>query len=161
MLRGLASLLLVVLIASCDGQTISSGYTSTNNGVWHKDSIMQFQFSGVDTIQPYNIFINIRNDQTYPYSNLFLIAELNTPNGDLVRDTLEYEMALPNGEWLGSGNGSLKENKLWYKEKIIFPSSGVYTLKVSHAMRKNGQVEGIADLEGITNVGYQIEKINP
>ncbi|GGW38614.1 gliding motility lipoprotein GldH [Arenibacter certesii] len=161
MLRALASLIMVALIVSCDGQTIRSGYTATDNGLWHKDSIMQFQFNGIDTVQPYNIFINIRNDQTFPYSNLFLIAELNTPNGDLVRDTLEYEMALPNGQWLGSGNGSLKENKLWYKENIIFPSSGVYTLKVSHAMRKNGQVEGIAELEGITDVGYQIEKLNP
>lgn len=161
MLRVLALQLLVVLLASCDGQTIRSAYYPTDNGVWHKDSIMLYHFSGMDTLQPFNIFITIRNDQTYPYSNLFLIAELNSPNGDMVRDTLEYEMALPNGEWLGSGNGSLKENKLWYKENIIFPSSGVYTLKLSHAMRKNGEVDGIMELEGITDVGYQIEIYNP
>ncbi|WP_150450979.1 gliding motility lipoprotein GldH [Arenibacter lacus] len=161
MLRGIALLMLVSLMVSCDGQTVKSAYTPTNNGVWHKDSIIQFNFSGLDTVQPFNVFINIRNDQTYPYSNLFLIAELQSPLGDLVRDTLEYEMARPNGEWLGSGHGSLRENKLWYKENIVFPASGVYTLKVSHAMRKNGQVEGIEALEGITDVGYQIEKINP
>ncbi|MCM4167922.1 Gliding motility lipoprotein GldH [Arenibacter antarcticus] len=161
MLRGLASLFMIVLLASCDGQTIRSVYYPTDNGTWHKDSVMQFNFSDLDTVHPFNLFINIRNDQTYPYSNLFLIAELQSPNGDQIRDTIEYEMALPNGQWLGSGNGSLKENKLWYKENIVFPSSGEYTLKVSQAMRKNGQVDGIMELEGITDVGYQIEKINP
>ena len=69
-------------------------------------------------------------------------------------------MALPNGQWLGKGYGSIKENKLWYKENIVFPSSGVYTLQISHAMRKNGNIEGIVDLEGITDVGFQIEKSN-
>jgi gliding motility-associated lipoprotein GldH len=77
-----------------------------------------------------------------------------------VRDTLEYEMAKPDGQWLGTGYGSLKENKLWYKENVVFPSSGVYTLEISHAMRKNGQVDGIVELEGITDVGYLIEKSN-
>lgn len=161
MLKGLTALLLGVLMVSCDGQTLISAYKSTDNGVWHKDSIMRFTFTDLDTLQPYNMFINVRNDQTYPYSNLFVIAELGFPNGDVVRDTLEYEMAARDGQWLGTGQGSLKENKLWYKENVVFPSSGVYTLELSQAMRKNGQVDGIVELEGITDVGYQIEKSNP
>ncbi|MGI9551766.1 MAG: gliding motility lipoprotein GldH, partial [Aurantibacter sp.] len=126
--------------------------------VWSKDSIVKFTFSEIDTLLNHNIFINVRNDQTFPYNNLFLIAELNYPSGESVRDTLEYEMALPDGTWLGKGYGSIKENKLWYKENIVFPSSGVYTLQLSHAMRKNGAVEGVANLEGITDVGFEIEK---
>ncbi|HLT51417.1 MAG TPA: gliding motility lipoprotein GldH [Arenibacter sp.] len=161
MLKGLTALLLWVLMVSCDGHTVISAYKPTDNGAWNKDSIMRFTFTDLDTVQPYNMFIHIRNDQTYPYSNLFLIAELGYPNGDVVRDTLEYEMASREGQWLGSGKGSLKENKLWYKENVVFPSSGVYTLELSHAMRKNGQVDGIVELEGITDVGYQIEKSNP
>ena len=69
-------------------------------------------------------------------------------------------MALPDGQWLGKGAGSVKENKLWYKENISFPESGVYTLHIRHAMRRNGEVEGLALLKGITDVGLQIEKAN-
>jgi hypothetical protein len=29
-----------------------------------------------------------------------------------------------------------------------------------HAMRNNGEVEGVTNLQGITDVGYSIEKIN-
>jgi gliding motility-associated lipoprotein GldH len=156
--RTLFAILLPLLMASCGNNTVHSDYIATENGYWSKDDTIKFSFSDMDTVSKNNIFINIRNDATYPYSNLFLITELNFPTGETIRDTLEYEMALPNGEWLGRGNGSLKENKLWYKENVVFPTKGVYTLEILHAMRKNGKVEGIVDLKGITDIGFQIEK---
>jgi len=119
---------------------------------------VDFEFSELDSVQGHNMFINIRSDNTYPFSNLFLITELEFPDGQTQKDTLEYKMAEPTGEWLGKGLGSIKENKLWYKENIVFPDSGVYKLSVAHAMRKNGEVEGLHILEGITDVGLEIEK---
>jgi gliding motility-associated lipoprotein GldH len=62
---------------------------------------------------------------------------------------------------LGKGNGSIKESKLWYKENIVFSTSGVYTIEVSQAMRKNGNVSGIINLEGITDVGIEVTKSTP
>ncbi|WP_373518742.1 gliding motility lipoprotein GldH, partial [Pricia sp.] len=117
-----------------------------------------FSFSEIDTVQRHNMFINVRNDATFAYSNLFLIAELEFPTGETVKDTLQYEMALPDGTWLGKGYGSIKENKLWYKENIVFPTSGVYNVRISQAMRKNGSVDGVVNLEGITDVGFEIER---
>ncbi|QXP56551.1 gliding motility lipoprotein GldH [Cellulophaga sp. HaHa_2_95] len=148
----------LVLLVSCDASTVSSEYKSTPNGSWDKDDIKEFQITELDSTAHYDIFINLRNDEKYAYSNIFLIAELEYPNGASVKDTLEYEMTLPDGQWLGKGSGSIKESKLWYKENIVLPIKGVYNLKIAHAMRKNGRVEGIVDLEGITDVGYKIEK---
>jgi gliding motility-associated lipoprotein GldH len=153
-------LLSILLFVSCDSSIIQSDYRATTDGKWDKDTILEFNLSELDTVTPYHIFINLRNDETYEFSNLFLIAELNYPDGASIKDTLEFEMTMPNGEWLGKGAGSIKENKLWYKENIVFPVKGVYTLKIAHAMRKNGTIKGIIDLEGITDVGYQIEKTN-
>ncbi|KGK30473.1 MULTISPECIES: gliding motility lipoprotein GldH [Cellulophaga] len=158
MAKYLFCFLSLVLLASCDATTVSSEYKSTPNGSWDKDDIKEFQITELDSTQHYDIFINLRNDEKYAYSNIFLIAELEYPNGASVKDTLEYEMTLPDGQWLGKGSGSIKESKLWYKENIVLPVKGVYNLKIAHAMRKNGRVEGIVDLEGITDVGYKIEK---
>ena len=150
------ALLLVLSLNSCQQGLIKSDYKATNNGVWEKDRYIEFTFSELDSLAQYNMFINVRNDDTFPYNNLFLIAKLVSPDGSIETDTLEYQMANPDGSWLGQGLGSLKENKLWYKENIVFSSSGVYTLKVSHAMRKNGAVDGVEQLEGITDVGFEI-----
>jgi len=156
----LAIFLVVVFMASCGKGLVKSEFQSTDNGTWSKDDSIEFNFSEMDTIQEHDMFINVRNDNSFPYNNLFLIAKLEFPDGESVTDTLEYEMALPDGTWLGKGHGSIKENKLWYKENIVFTSSGVYTLRISHAMRKNGDVNGVINLEGITDVGFEIVKSN-
>lgn len=155
-----ALIALVSTLVSCNDSIVVSEYKPTDKGFWNKNNNIEFTFADLDTVQRYNMFIHVRNDETFPYSNLFLIAELNFPSGETVKDTLEYEMALPDGRWLGNGQGGLKENKLWYKEDIVFPSSGVYTLRISQAMRKNGSVDGIASLPGITDVGFEIVKRN-
>lgn len=146
------------ILVSCEEGLVKSEFKTTNNGSWNKDSIVAFTFSEMDTLQSYHMFINLRNDENFPYNNLFLIAELDFPEGETLTDTLEYEMAQPDGQWLGHGYGSIKENKLWYKQNIVFPDSGVYTLRLAHAMRKNGTVEGVENLEGITDVGFEIVK---
>lgn len=153
--------MVVFTLAACTTKVIKSEYRSIDDGVWNKDSVLQFSVEKMDTVQAHDIFINIRNDNTFPYSNLFIIAALTSPEGEVVKDTLEYTMAEPDGSWLGKGSGTIKENKLWYKENIVFASSGVYTIEVSQAMRKNGTVSGIIGLEGITDVGIEVTKSNP
>ena len=147
----------LVSLASCDKSLVYSKYKATTNGSWNKDDIVQFELSDMDSISPHNIYIMIRNDNTFPYSNLFLIAQINTPDDKIFRDTLEYEMAAPDGRWLGKGSGSIYENKLWFRENVVFSPTGVYTLELSHAMRQNGKVDGIDNLSGITDVGIEIE----
>jgi len=46
------------------------------------------------------------------------------------------------------------------KENIIFPISGQYTFSIWQAMRKNGEVNGVSQLQGISDVGLRIEKVN-
>ena len=150
-------LLMVGSFVSCDNSLKFSRYKATTNGNWSKDDIVSFELTELDTISAHNVFIMIRNDNTYPYSNLFLIAQMTTPDQTVIRDTIEYEMAAPDGRWLGKGAGSIHENKLWYREKIVFTPPGVYTIEISHAMRQNGKVEGIDNLIGITDVGIEIE----
>ena len=149
-------LLYIILFISCDSKSIFSEYKSVSND-WKKNEKVDFSFSAPDTTNTYNMFINLRNDKTYEFSNLFLIVRMSFPDGKIISDTIEYEMAKPNGEWLGKGFTSLKESKLWYKENITFPNSGIYNIQIEHAMRINGKVDGIESLRGIKDVGVKIE----
>lgn len=130
---------------------------------WHKDSLVDFKITPPDSINDYNLFVNIRNNNDYKYSNLQLIVALEYPNGKTIKDTLEYLMAKPNGEFLGSGFTDVKENKLWYKgndSKFKFDESGEYTITIQQAMRENGKVNGILELDGILAVGFRVETSN-
>lgn len=146
------------LLAACDSNSVYDQYRSVPNK-WHKDSIVSFKVDPPDSTEAYNLFINLRNNNDYRYSNLFLIVETNFPNGKGYRDTLEYMMTKPNGEFLGTGFSDLKENKLWYREAVVFEEGGEYQVNIQHAMRKNGNISGVESLEGITDVGFRIEKM--
>ncbi|MGZ0015412.1 gliding motility lipoprotein GldH [Yeosuana sp. AK3] len=149
-------LALMVLVVSCDSKRVFDEYKTVPNG-WNKDSIMSFSLHPPDSIKPYNLFVNLRNTSQYKYSNIFLIVEMVFPHGKTIKDTLEYRMADPGGKFLGSGIMDVKENKLWYKENVIFSESGDYTVNIQHAMRENGKVNGVEALEGITDIGFRIE----
>ena len=82
---------------------------------WNKQDVISYDFAAPDTANPYNLFVNLRTTTAYKFSNLFLIVELDYPNGKVTKDTLEFLMAKPNGELLGSGFTSVKEHKLSFK----------------------------------------------
>jgi gliding motility-associated lipoprotein GldH len=164
MLRKTKWLVLVMsscfFVTSCDSNAVFDVYKSVPSQ-WNKDSVASFNFKAPDTTKNYNLYVNLRNTNDYEFSNLFLIVELNYPNGKTVKDTLEYKMAAPNGELLGTGFSDIKENKLWYKgfkDPFKFSEEGDYIVNIQHAMRKNGVVNGISNLEGITDVGFRVEQ---
>ncbi len=144
-------------LTSCDSNRVFDVYESVPNK-WHKDSVISFKITPPDSIHPYNLFVNLRNTNAYKYNNLFLIVEMGFPHGKTVKDTLEYRMAAPSGELLGTGFSDVKENKLWYKEQVVFEEVGEYTVNIRHAMREHGKVNGVEELEGVTDIGFRIEK---
>ena len=110
-------LLSLFLMFSCSDKTDFNQYKSINAEGWKANKKESFKFDIKDTLSTKNLFINIRNNNKYEFSNLYVITELVFPNETVVVDTLQYEMADETGKFLGVGFTGIKENKLFYKEK--------------------------------------------
>ena len=160
MVRIFLGITLLCLFLSCDSNIVVSENRSLPNN-WAKDEAIQFTLPELDSIQNYDVFINLRNSNEYPFNNIFLIVTMEFPHGKTLVDTLEYKMAYPDGSWMGHGIGDVKENKLWYKENVTFFEKGNYNITITHAVRNNGDIEGVSNLEGVTDVGYSIELAKP
>lgn len=145
----------VLLLFSCDKKRVFDEYKSVGT-VWSKDSIVSFNLPKLDSTKRYDLFVTLRNNNNYPFNNIFLIVSLEMPNGFTKIDTLEYQMAYPDGSLMGEGFSDLKESKLFYKEQVRF--RGNYKVNIKQAIRENGQIEGMNALDGITEVGFRIEK---
>ena len=150
----------LLLFGSCDSRGIFNQYTSLPDNVWLQNNPIHFGFQISDTISKNNLYLNIRNNRQYQYSNLFVITHLIFPNGSKIVDTLQYEMADKNGQFLGTGISEIRHSTFFFKENSLFPLSGKYKLSIWQAMRKNGSINGIKELQGITDVGFRIEKVN-
>lgn len=154
----LAAVGALLLLSSCDEKRVFDEYKELN-GKWNKDSILSFNYEAADTVSPYNMFITTRTNNGYPYSNIFVIVQMQQPGSKVTKvDTLEYDMANPDGTLMGSGFGDIKESKLWYKENVRFPKAGKYNFTIQQAVRKGGEVPGVQELDGITEIGLRIEK---
>lgn len=146
------------LVVSCSSNS-SVGDSQSLPGYWNSNEEVSFVIPEIDSLKKYDVFLHVRNTNDYPYNNIFLIVSMKFPHGKTITDTLEYRMAEADGTWLGKGIGDVKENKLWYKEGVSFYEEGNYMLTVSQAVRNNGNVGGVSELQGITEVGYSIEEV--
>lgn len=153
--NSLLTLFVTLLLFSCDKKRVFDEYKSVGSA-WHKDSIIRFNLPELDSTKEYNLFITLRDNNNYQFNNLFLIVDLEKPNGYTKTDTLEYQMANPDGTLLGNGFTDIKENKLYYKENIKF--KGKYKISIKQAVRETGKLSGVELLDGITEVGLRIEK---
>jgi gliding motility-associated lipoprotein GldH len=148
--------LFCLISISCDKKRVFDEYASVGNS-WHKDSIVRFDLPELEKNKNFDLFVTIRNNNNYPFNNLFLIVALEQPNKKVKVDTLEYMMANPDGSLLGEGFSDIKENKLFYKSNQKFDLKGKYAIFIKHAVRQNGKVKGVQKLDGITDVGFRIE----
>jgi gliding motility-associated lipoprotein GldH len=149
-------ILIVLLVISCDKKRVFDEYKSVGK-TWHKDSIVTFELPKLDPKKNFNLYVNVRDNDNYPFNNLFLIVSLEQPNRTIKVDTLEYQMTNPDGTLLGDGFSDIKESKLFYKDKVNFTKKGIYKVHIQQATRQTGKIEGVTALPGITDVGFRIE----
>lgn len=156
--NSLLFLLVALLIISCDKKRVFDEYKSVGNS-WHKDSVITFKLPKLESGKNYNLFVNVRDNNDYPFDNMFLIVSLEQPNKKTLVDTLEYKMANPDGSLMGDGFTDIKESKLFYK-KTAFKLKGDYKIHIQQAVRQTGKVTGVDNLKGITEVGFRVESID-
>ena len=156
-LKSLLYLSLISLILGCVSGNEKLQFSSFSNG-WPQHEEVQFRFTPEKINSPTNLFLYLRNNDDYPFANIHLITTLENPIGEKLVDTLTYTMATPEGEWLGGGL-LVPESKLWFKEAYHFRVVGEHQLTIKPAMRHNEHAESIDILEGITEVGLGVERI--
>lgn len=102
--------------------------------------------------KPYNLYMNLRHTADYKYSNIFVLIHQVAPNGKRTTERKEFQLAYPDGEWLGSGSGNLYTYQLLFKEKYMFPTPGKYIFEFEQNMRDN-------PLREVTDVGFRVESV--
>ena len=159
MYKQLLLFLCFILILSCNQNKIYDQYQPVKNLEWSPSANFEFIVNNTDTISKRNVFINIRNNKSYEFSSLFLIAKIEFPSGYKLVDTLEYEMTNAQGKFLGQGFSDVKENKLFLREKVVLSEKGDYKFLIQQATRSINDIEGKNPLKGITDVGLSIEQV--
>ena len=131
----LPALITITIFISCNSDNL---YTATEviPGIcWNKYNKPVFQAEIIDTLQPCNIYITLRNTPDYPFRNIFLFVTTTSPEGYIIKDTIEYMIADESGRWIGKGLGDIHDLSLPFKLNVLFPVSGTYRFRIEQGMR--------------------------
>ena len=138
------------LITSCDPYMVFDQYKKTEGGQWKWSDRKTFQVIMKDSLQMYNILVNIRHTTDYPKSNLFVFLTTTAPSGISRRDTLEIIIADNRGKWEGNGFGAIKLVSREFRKAVRFLYPGKYTFEIEQGMR-------MPEIP-VTDVGLRIEE---
>ena len=128
-------------------------YITIPDNTWDVKNPVTYTVTVKDTVNYYNVYVNIRNADGYTFSNLYLFIDIASPAHVTERDTLECQLADPNtGKWLGEGLGDIWDNRILFKRNVRFPRTGDYIFTYTQAMR-------IDKLPMIMDVGLSVEQI--
>lgn len=142
---------ILLIFSSCKSNKVYEDYKTFGSSGWDKDSVAQFDFTIDKNYLSYDLSINVRNRGDYPNSNLWLFVDIIAPDYTKIKDTIEYQLALPSGKWTGTGTSGIFSNHLPFRENVSFPTPGKYTISIRHAMRTN-------PLTGISDVGLEVKR---
>jgi gliding motility-associated lipoprotein GldH len=147
----LPAILALIFFSACNDNIVFEENHSVNSRGWHINDTLIFNYTVKDTTALYDLYINVRNNTEFPYSNFYVFFETQFPDGRVFRDTVEMMLADRFGNWTGRGFGNIKSNSFHFRRDVWFPLEGGYTFAVQHAMREEA-------IKGISDMGIRIEK---
>lgn len=125
-------------------------YNPISEQGWAKSDTLLFHVNIPDSLTTYKVSVEIRNNNSYPYKNLYLFVSNNTKDSTIfATDTIKYVVAEESGKWIGTGFGTLYQSGQTIG-KFVPLHPGKYIFKVVHGMKDRL-------LQGISDVGLRIE----
>ncbi|HEY0976672.1 MAG TPA: gliding motility lipoprotein GldH [Flavobacteriales bacterium] len=154
------ALLLVLALAfvGCTEGVVFQGNREVPDGRWMRAWKPDFAFDITDTVAAHDVYLDLRHNGDYPFSNLYTFITLTAPDSTTLTDTVECVLADPTGRWYGKGTGFIFSDRfqahVLYKLRNRFPRAGRYTLTLEQAMRTD-------TLTGVLDVGVSVERSRP
>ncbi len=137
--------------AGCAEECAYSNATSIAPEGWSKDNLVDFTYTSADTAGRYDIIIDVRNNEAYPFQNFWLFVQSFSPDGIEYTDTLECVLADNYGRWIGKSSGSMHTLPVMFLSDVQFPKKGDYRFRLAQGMRTD-------TLCGIQEIGIRIKK---
>lgn len=127
-------ILLLSIMLACNNSRDFYNLRTFENYKWDKSDKVNFEFYVDDINKKYNMFLNLRYIQGFPYKYLHLIISITEPNGKIKTNDVTIEIISDKKEYIGDGAGSY-----WDLDYPVpdyqFTQKGEYKISIEHAMR--------------------------
>jgi gliding motility-associated lipoprotein GldH len=153
-MRICALLAMLVLFNCCDDSRVYEKNNDFDERQWLASEKPAFEFT-VTHDQSYNLYCNLRNSITYPYSRIFITYTLKDSVGSEIKKEMintflfDEKTGKPQGS---SGLGDIYDQQVVLLKNYTFSQPGTYTVQFEQFMRTD-------TLQGVLAVGLRVEKV--
>jgi gliding motility-associated lipoprotein GldH len=152
--KNFLSILVLALVSCFFGACATAPIFEENKEIaeykWDYKAPITFDINIADTNKYCNIYINLRINGDYKYSNMFMWVYETLPDKTVNKERVEFILADDRGKWLGKGFGDIHNYQLQYKPRIKFKQTGIYTYSLEQNMRDD-------ILENVVSAGVRVE----
>lgn len=146
-----AYLLISIFLSSCDKTAVLEQNQVIIDHKWDYTDAKTFTAEITDTVQHYNIYVNLRHSFEFEWRNAWVKIETTFPDGRQFERRVNLVLSEPDGVWHGDCLGDNCDVQVLIQENAFFPLTGKYTFKISQDMRVN-------PLTAVKSIGMRIEK---
>lgn len=150
-MKYLLSLFLFLTLLSCDSGVIYKEKIDVDANGWNYDNPVSFSFTVSDTMQTYDLVLNIDHDVEFSSQNFYTQFTTTYPDGKEIKDVVSMELSSNYGQWMGDCNDDACLVDILLKGSTRFKQSGEHTIKIAQHTRE-------ASLEGIRSLEFQLIK---
>lgn len=118
---------------------------------WLYRKPITFDFNINDSTALYDIYINVRHENSFEYQNLWLFVTIEGPDDESSTDTINCPLAMNDGKWFGSGTGAVIDLPVLIYKRHKFSRRGKHKISIKHGMRNDS-------LKHIRRIGVLIKK---
>lgn len=145
------SIVSILACLSCQQDAYYEVNKIIDNREWNYSDKIKFDVSIDDSTAKYDIFVNLRHQNSYDYANIYVLLH---QKGKSLQDTFirkEIKLAELDGKWIGKSAGTVLETQNLVHENFVFPDTGLYHFEIEQNMRVN-------PLKDIVDVGLKVVK---
>lgn len=143
---------LIIGFQSCVDNAVVDNFFAIPNQHWTYAQPIKTAFDISNTNKTHNLFINLRHTDAYKYANIWFKVSIISPDKKTKTERIEFNLASPDGAWLGTTAGNLFTCQLPYKQNFKFTQKGKYLIVVEQNMRDN-------PLDGVNDLGLRVEEV--
>lgn len=125
------------IFLGCDKSRIVDENKELPEYGWYYKNRLKFDFEIKDTNRTYNLYVNLRVGNDYPFSNCFIKIHQKNPGKDPISYREEITLIGEEGNWLGKGLGDLYDFQVLVKERVRFNALGLYQIELEQHMRRD------------------------
>ena len=150
-------LLFVFSLFSCDSSRLYDENFDFEDRSWMTSVEPEFEFYIDDIDVGYDLFVNVRNETSYPNANLYFTYFLKDSTGRVLEEKLISEFLFDSKSGKPFGKtvlGDIFDHRFSLLQNYRFPQPGKYTVSYAHSMRTD-------TLRGVLAIGLRVDRHLP